>query len=283
VPTTTLLESASGLRVLDYRCQAGPSDIPFSESFDSYSLSYVARGSFGCTTRGRHFELVAGSFLIGRPGDDYQCNHEHHHGGDECLSFHWSGAALDAIEVSSGAWKSGALPALAPLAVLGALGRFRAAAAAECGLDEIALRLAHSFSRLGAERTAPRPVRPTLRDRRRAVEAALFIDANASEPLRLEQIAARVSVSPFHFLRLFARVTGLTPHQYLLRARLRRAAALLADPDWRIGDIAFQVGFRDLSNFVHTFHRAAGMSPVRFRRLSRAERKISQDAWQLPN
>lgn len=278
MPITKLLESASGLRILAYSCDAGPANAPFTEVFDSFSLSYVARGSFGCTTRGRHFELVAGSFLVGCAGDEYQCSHEHHDGGDECLSFHWSSSALDAIDVSRRAWTSSALPALAPLALLGALGRIRAAAEGYCGLEEIALRLAHSFSRLGSGKAAPRMARLALRDRRRAVEAALFIDGHASEPLRLEQIAALTSLSPSHFLRLFARVTGLTPHQYLLRARLRRAAELLADPGRRIGDIAFEVGFGDLSNFVRTFHRAAGMSPGRFRLLSRSERKICQDA-----
>lgn len=281
MPAIKLLESASGLRVLDYRCDAGPADIPFTEVFDSFSLSYVAHGSFGCTSRGRHFELVPGSFLVGRAGDEYQCDHEHHGGGDQCLSFHWSGSALDAIEVSSRAWTSGALPALAPLALLGALGRIRAAGESGCELEEIALRLARGFSRLGSGRAESRFARLALRDRRRAVEAALFIEAHAGERLLLEQLAALAGVSPFHFLRSFARVMGLTPHQYLVRARLRRAAELLADPGRRVGDIAFEVGFGDLSNFVRTFHRAAGMSPGRFRQLSRAERKIFQDSHQV--
>jgi AraC family transcriptional regulator len=283
VPVTRLLESASGLRVVDYRCAAGPADTPFTEVFDGFSLSYVARGSFGCTTRGRHFELVAGSLLVGRAGDEYRCIHEHHDGGDECLSFRWSGSALDAIEVDGRAWRSGALPAVAPLAFLGALGRIRAAAQGDCGLEEIALLLANRFSRLASAGAAPRLGRLALRDRRRAVEAALFIAAHSNEPLRLERIATLTSLSPFHFLRLFARVTGFTPHQYLVRVRLLRAAELLADPDRRIGDIAFEVGFGDLSNFVRTFHRATGMSPGCFRRLSRPERKICQDAWQAAN
>lgn len=279
MPIVNLLESAAGLRIFEYRCAAGPVDTPFTEVFDDFSLSYVTRGSFGCCTRGRHFELVAGSFLVGRRGDEYRCSHEHHDGGDVCLSFHWSSAALDAIEVSARAWTSGALPPAAPLAMLGSLGRARAASGACVGLEEIALRLALGFSRSGSQRAAPRPARPTLRDRRRAIEAALFIDTHASEPLRLEQIATLAGVSQFHFLRLFARVTGFTPHQYLVRARLRRAAELLAEPDRRISDIAFEAGFGDLSNFVRTFHRAAGMSPGRFQRLSRPDRNFCQDAW----
>jgi AraC-like DNA-binding protein len=69
----------------------------------------------------------------------------------------------------------------------------------------------------------------------------------------------------------------VTPHQYLVRARLRRAARLLADAERPITDIAYDVGFGDLSNFVRTFHRAAGVSPRGFRKASRGDRKIFQE------
>ena len=90
-------------------------------------------------------------------------------------------------------------------------------------------------------------------------------------------MAARAGLSPFHFLRVFAAVIGVTPHQYLVRARLRHAAQLLADPERSITDIAYDVGFADVSNFVRTFHRAAGVSPRGFRRAARGDRKILQD------
>ena len=70
---------------------------------------------------------------------------------------------------------------------------------------------------------------------------------------------------------------GVTPHQYLVRARLRHAARFLADDARSITSIAFDVGFGDLSNFVRTFHRAAGVSPRRFRDAARGDRKIFQD------
>jgi AraC-like DNA-binding protein len=63
-------------------------------------------------------------------------------------------------------------------------------------------------------------------------------------------------------------VLGVTPHQYLIRSRLRHAARLLADNTRSITDIAYDVGFSDLSNFVRTFHRAAGVSPRGFRRVA---------------
>jgi AraC-like DNA-binding protein len=62
-----------------------------------------------------------------------------------------------------------------------------------------------------------------------------------------------------------------------VRSRLRHAARLLAGHDRSVTDVAYDVGFGDLSNFVRTFHRAAGTSPLRFRQASRGMRKIFQD------
>ncbi len=69
----------------------------------------------------------------------------------------------------------------------------------------------------------------------------------------------------------------MTPHQYLVRSRLRHAALLLVDDARSINEIAFGVGFGDLSNFVRTFHRAAGVSPRAFRKAARGDRKTLQE------
>jgi AraC-like DNA-binding protein len=142
-------------------------------------------------------------------------------------------------------------------------------------LDEIGHLFASRFVEVASGR-APKAVAATSRDRRRAVEAALWIDAHSSQELNLEQAARHADISLFHFLRLFAGVLGVTPHQYLVRSRLRHAARLLADEDRSVTDIAYDVGFGDLSNFVRTFHRAAGVSPLKFRQAARGNRKIFQ-------
>ena len=116
-----------------------------------------------------------------------------------------------------------------------------------------------------------------MSERRRAVRAALWIDAHAHEPIGLEGAAREAGLSPFYFLRLFGKVIGVTPHQYLVRSRLRRAARWLADDARPITEIAYAVGFGDLSNFVRTFHRAAGVSPRAFRRAAKGDRKILQE------
>jgi transcriptional regulator GlxA family with amidase domain len=106
-------------------------------------------------------------------------------------------------------------------------------------------------------------VRP--RDERRAVEAMRSIDAGAAEPLSLADMARRAGLGRYHFLRAFRAATGTTPHQYLIAARLRRAARLLLTTALPVTEVALEAGFGDLSNFIRTFRRAAGRSPRAFR------------------
>jgi AraC-like DNA-binding protein len=275
---TTLLQRPS-VTVTEFRCTAEPGDRPFAEHYAAHSVSYVRKGSFGCNCRGRFFELVTGSVLVGHPGDEYACSHDHV-GGDECLSFFLAPELVEAIGDRRDTWQVGAVPPLPELMVLGELAQAAAAGHSDIGLDEIGQILAARF----VETVAGKPreaVTATLRDRRRAVDAALWIDEHAQEDIELEDAARRAGLSPFHFLRSFSGVLGVTPHQYLVRARLRRAARLLAEDDRDVTCVAYDVGFNDLSNFVRTFHRAAGVSPLKFRQASRGQRKIFQERLAL--
>ncbi len=267
------------ISVASYRCDAGPDAQPFAELHEGYSVSYVRKGSFGYRTRGRAYELVTGSVLVGRPGDEYVCTHDNHVCGDECLAFHLSPGFVDLIGGDSKAWRAGGLPPLAELMVIGELAQAAAEGQGDTGLDELGMWFASRFVEVvSGRRTSVPPSTAAARDRRRAVDAAVWIDANSQSDIGLDGAAAEAGLSSFHFLRLFSRVLGVTPHQYLVRSRLRRAARLLAEDDGRpVTEVALDVGFADLSNFVRTFHRAAGVSPSGFRKAARGDRKIFQD------
>jgi AraC-like DNA-binding protein len=275
---TTLLQRNS-ISVSDFRCSARAGDRPFAEQYASHSISYVRKGSFGCRCRSGFFELVAGSILVGYPGDEFVCTHDHVC-GDECLSFFLGEELVDAIGDRDEPWRIGAAPPLPELMVLGELAQAAARGRSDIGLDEVGALFASRFVEVVSGRSrAPQPAK--ARDRRRAVETALWIDAHSHLEIDLEQAAATADISPFHFLRLFANVLGVTPYQYLVRSRLRHAARLLADDDRAVTDVAYDVGFGDLSNFVRTFHRAAGVSPRKFRETSRGMRKIFQERLAL--
>ena len=272
--STTLYQRPS-ITVSDFRCSAVPGDKPFAEQHRCHSISYVRKGSFGYRSRGRAHELVAGSVLVGFPGTEFICTHDHVC-GDECLSFFLKPELVEAAGERSEAWQIGAAPPLPELMVLGELAQAAADGSSDIGLDEVGHLLANRLVEVVSGK-ARQPAKVTARDRRRAVESALWIDAHSDRPIELEDAAAQAGVSPFHFLRLFSSVLGVTPHQYLVRSRLRHAARLLADDDKAVTDIAYDVGFGDLSNFTRTFHRAAGVSPLKFRQASRGMREIFQE------
>jgi len=270
--TTALLQGA--VSAFDHRCDRGPDDRPFTELHGGFSLAYVRRGSFACETLGRRHELVAGALMVGRPGDAYVCSHDHHQCGDECLHFQFAPELAEQVAPDA-AWRSGALPPLADVMVAGELAQAVADGRGDLGLDEAGLMLASRFAQVMSDK---RPAAPRLRaaDRRRAVEAALWIDAYSHRSIDLAAAAAHAGLSPFHFLRLFGAVVGVSPHQYLVRSRLRHAARLLADDGRDVTNVALDVGFADLSNFIRTFRRAAGVSPGAFRRLRKGDRAVLQ-------
>src|SRR5262249_10327875 len=92
---TTVLQRGP-VSVTDYRCGVGPEDAAFEERHGGFVLAYVRTGSFGYRVRGGAYELVAGSVLIGHPGDEFTCSHEHVY-GDECLSFELAPALVETL------------------------------------------------------------------------------------------------------------------------------------------------------------------------------------------
>ena len=92
-----------------------------------------------------------------------------------------------------------------------------------------------------------------------------LIDEAPESDLGLERLAALAGLSPYHFLRTFEHATGTTPHQYVVRTRLRLAAQRLADAPVKVIDVALDCGFEDVSNFNRAFRAEFGASPRAYR------------------
>ena len=97
---------------------------------------------------------------------------------------------------------------------------------------------------------------------RRAVE---LMHAHLDRDLPLEEIAAAAYLSPFHFARLFKKVTGASPHAYLATLRAARAQTLLAETDLSVTEVSARVGYSSPSHFTKAFRQSTGLTPRAFR------------------
>ena len=262
------LASGPGWSVSDVVCTAAAGDRPFEEEHRGFCIAAVTNGTFRYRTRQGTAMLAPGAILLGNPGACYECGHEHG-AGDRCLSFHFSPACLERVVAElPGTKRLGfADPRLPPLPSLTPV-LAEAEAARERGdneaFEELGLRIAGAVvaAAAGPSGTARTPSR---RDQQRVAEAVRLIELNAERPLSLTELADRTATSPYHFLRIFRHVAGMTPYQFLLRTRLHRAAVRLGSSDATISTIAFDAGFNDLSTFNRRFRREMGEAPGAYR------------------
>src|ERR1700686_2003792 len=117
----------------------------------------------------------------------------------------------------------------------------------------------------------PRLARDVLR------RAIRFVNENLDSKLKWDEIATAVGLDPFTFGRGFKQATGMTPHQYIIRCRLRRAMRLLARDELTLADIAIEVGFSCQSHLTNQFRKHLGTTPGAFRGAARVcHRRVPQ-------
>jgi AraC-like DNA-binding protein len=92
-----------------------------------------------------------------------------------------------------------------------------------------------------------------------------FMQQNHTEDLSLGQVAKAVNTSTFYFCKLFKKVTGINFTDYLSRVRIEKAKNLLLNPNLRISEIAYEVGFQSLTHFNRVFKKLLGQSPTEYR------------------
>lgn len=95
--------------------------------------------------------------------------------------------------------------------------------------------------------------------------AKQFIDSNQSEDLSLSQVAKAVNTSTFYFCKMFKKATGLHFTEYVSRVRIEKAKNLLLNPNLRVSEVAFEVGFQSLTHFNRVFKKVTGQSPTEYR------------------
>jgi AraC-like DNA-binding protein len=92
-----------------------------------------------------------------------------------------------------------------------------------------------------------------------------FINEHQAEELSLGQVAKAVNTSTFYFCKMFKKITGINFTDYLSRIRIEKSKNLLLNPNLRVSEIAFEVGFQSLTHFNRVFKRILGQSPTDYR------------------
>jgi len=259
-----VMAEGEGWRVLDIVCTAGPRDRAFEERHAWTSISMVLSGTFAYRSDRGSSLMSSGALLLGSLGRSFECSHPHGE-GDRCLSFQFDQDLFERLARDAGSRRAtlhrDRLPPLRELAPLTA--RIATALDRRASFEEIGLELAAAVIQLDGD--TPRDAATASRDRMRIASVMPHLEAHVAEPHTLANLASLTGLSRYHFLRTFKRVTGITPHQWILRARLRQAARRIATSREPITEIALDVGFDDLSNFIRSFRTEFEISPRKYR------------------
>jgi AraC family transcriptional regulator len=266
--TRRLIAGGNGWSVADVLCTSGPDDRRFTEEHTQYSVAAVVAGTFQLRSMSGEALMVPGSLMLGNRGARFECGHDHGR-GDRCAAFYFDREFFERLARDAGIRDRRPQFVASQLhptrEVSGLIAQVSAGVTgSQVTWDELALQLASAALMCATD--ARRPVTTPPNAMATVARAVRAIDHAPEAPHTIEVLARNAGLSPFHFLRSFARVVGLTPHQYVRQLRLRRAADRLITTSDHVLDIALDSGFGDVSNFNRAFRGEFGRSPTALRR-----------------
>ena len=233
------------------------------EVCQDYAIHFVEKGSFQLTVEKTRWLLFAGAVFLSRPGAVYRYDHEDGPPSDVCLSVIFSRQFVDEPSRAEHLLPTNVPAVLAPTNRLAFL-RLRL-------MDLTSLEDALALESWACELIAAVRVRELNKSRlysarqlswyAERVEAVReLLEKRYTDSHSLLSLARSVGMSPFQFARVFRNLTGLPPHQYLLKVRLEQAFTLLSDGS-PVTETCYQTGFSNLSHFTRSFHRKFGCPP----------------------
>jgi AraC family transcriptional regulator len=264
-----ILARGHGWTVADVVCTSGPHDRPFEERHARFTIAAVLAGSFQYRSALGRGVMTPGSLMLGNQEGCFECGHEHGE-GDRCVSFWYAPEYFEQLAADAGMrgadlrFRVPCLPPLREWSSLIARAAVGASGTGEVPWEEMSVRLAVGAIRAAAGISSDFACLPSNAEAR-VTRTVRTIDRYPDALLTLDALARDAGLSRYHFLRTFERLVGVTPHQYVRRARLREAATRLAAESGTVLDIALECGFGDVSTFNRAFRAEFLETPRRFR------------------
>lgn len=235
-------------------------DRPYEELSTNFVASFVEAGAFDLAVGDGAWRVGAGDVMLQRPGMRFRASYEGAGFTDTCLTIVYHAANDDGFDAKK-SWERAnraVLPASGRLNYL----RWTLRRAIDGGQPMLAEQCASEIFREIPEDRSPSRLSARRFDwyAERVRRACDRIDEEFASDLAASALARDCGMSLFHFSRVFAELTGLPPHRYLLKARFKAAAAMLREGR-SVTETCFAVGFGDLSHFTRSFSRWHGAPP----------------------
>lgn len=224
-----------------------------------YMVFQIKEGALVLELEGRRYTAKPGDFVL------FDCKQPHeYHAQNDFLEFYWmvfDGPMLDLFYRQILSMREGAHVFPSP-----DVGQFQLifdrllaqAALSSRRPEHIMAKLIYTMLCLLLAGT---PENNTIID-----QALAFMDQHFTEPLHVNEMAAQVGLSGSHFTKFFRQQTGYSPHEYIVLRRIDRAKELLLSTDQPVGQIAYEAGYHSEENFIRSFKKKVGVSPMAFRK-----------------
>lgn len=231
------------------------------KSFDSFLLMYIEHGSMTLEYQGKISQINAGQFLLLNCYEEHTYYSEY---GCECFWCHFDGALAESYYKLIVSNKGNVFSLMNSYPAQNKLGTIytifqtgspvREPLISKYFVDIMTLFLLDT----------PQDV-SYLRYATTSENIITYINEHLSENITVDDLASRAGLSSYHFIRVFNKETGFTPHKYILNSRIMAAKYLLKNTMLSAKDICFQTGFSCESVFCSAFKKELGVTPTEYR------------------
>lgn len=263
-------------RILDFKCRCTDCRTSKPEYSQSFSISFVRKGNFLFNVYRNSFDCYTGCVLVTKPWYDRTVSHIHTI-PDECTIFDFTNIFYDEIKETYSSLNllfnndihSSLVKTDVEAEVLHrmALSQVFMKNTEKLKMDSIVVEIIENiFGKLSDFKKQDQLPVSLKRNHLTTVETAKeYILLNYQNDISLLQVARHCHISPFHFSRIFKKITSYSPYQFLTSVRLKNSELLIKETKAPIIDIAAQSGFNSIEHFTSSFTQKFGLSPAAYR------------------